>query len=197
MSLTDLTLDDALEAIGAKTPTPGGGAVASITAALGAALARMVVNYSLGKPKLAEHAELHAESLESLEAISKRALTLAAEDEAAYGRLNALWKLPEDDPQRRAGWADAVAGAIDAPRRVLALSVELLELLDRLPGRTTKLLASDLAIAAVLAEAATRSAAWNVRINLPLTDDADALGRETAERIDRARALCASIEGRV
>ena len=50
------TIGSALEAIAAKQPTPGGGAVASLTAALAAATARMVLHYSLGKPLLAEHA---------------------------------------------------------------------------------------------------------------------------------------------
>ena len=48
MSLPDASLLNLLESLAAKQPTPGGGAVASLTAAIGAALAQMVVNYSLG-----------------------------------------------------------------------------------------------------------------------------------------------------
>lgn len=43
MPLHDQTLEALLEAIGARTPSPGGGAVASITGALGAALGRMAI----------------------------------------------------------------------------------------------------------------------------------------------------------
>jgi formiminotetrahydrofolate cyclodeaminase len=58
--------------------------------------------------------------------------------------------------------------------------MEILRLARDLTGKTSAMLASDLAIAAVLAEAGARAAAWNVRINLPLLDDQAV--RETFER---------------
>jgi methenyltetrahydrofolate cyclohydrolase len=190
-----LTLAGLLDAIAAKTPAPGGGAVAPIVAALGAALARMVLRYSQGRKALAEHDALHADSLAALDALSSRLLDLAADDAAAYGRLSALMKLAEDDPQRIAQWSDAVDAAVAAPRAVLNECVSALGVFAQLPGRTSRMLASDLAIAAVLAEAAARSAAWNIRINLPLlTDGAAALEREAADAVDRAGSLCARIE---
>ena len=66
MTLDRLSVDELLAEIGAKSPTPGGGAVACVTAALAAALGRMVVNYSVGKPSLAEHDALHQAALEAL-----------------------------------------------------------------------------------------------------------------------------------
>lgn len=196
-SLGALTVAAAIDAVGAKTPTPGGGAVASVTGALSAALARMVVAYSVGKKKLAEHADLHGEALEQLGALARRALELADEDAAAYGRLNALWKLDEDDPARRAEWDDAVAGAIAAPEAILTACVEVLELVSHLLDKTSRMLRSDLAIAGILAEAGARSAAWNVRINLPqLTDEDEAERLEliVRGRLDHAAALAAQIE---
>ena len=53
MSFTPLTLDQFLDSVAAKTPAPGGGAVASAVGALSAALAGMVVSYSTGKKNLA------------------------------------------------------------------------------------------------------------------------------------------------
>ena len=180
MTLADQTVREFLEALAAKQPTPGGGAVASVTTAISAALGRMVVNYSLGKKSLAAHDALHQEAIASLAELGSRALRLADDDAAAYGRLNALWKLDKADPKRVAEFPQAVEQAIAAPHAVLHACMELLRLLDRLCGATNAMLASDLAIAAVLAEAGARSAAWNVRINLPLIED---LGvREVFER---------------
>ena len=122
--LAGRSLAELLEGLGSKSPAPGGGAVAPIVAALGAALARMVVAYSEGRKSLADHAPLHAEALERLSALGELALELAAADEVAYGRLNALWKLPEDDPARRDGFADAVRGAIDVPSRAVDLALD-------------------------------------------------------------------------
>lgn len=171
MTFADQSLREFLEALAAKQPTPGGGAVASVIMALGAALGRMVVNYSLGKKSLAAHEQLHQEAIASLTELGSRALQLAEDDAAAYGRLNALWRLDKADPKRVAEFPQAVEQAIAAPHAIMHACMELLRLLDRLRGATNAMLASDVAIAAVLADAGARSAAWNVRINLPLIED--------------------------
>ena len=93
MELKDHSVGELLDAIGAKVPTPGGGAVASLIGAIAAALAQMVVNYSKGKTSFAEHEALHREALTRLREFRERALALAEDDEEAYGVLNALWKL--------------------------------------------------------------------------------------------------------
>lgn len=173
--LGERTVAGLLEAIAAKTPVPGGGAVAALVGALGAALANMVVAYSAGRKSLAAHAALHEEAATALAALAESALALADADAEAYAALAELWKLPEDDPLRRDGWEDAVTAAIEAPRAVIEVAVSTFQWLERLADTTNPNLASDLAIAAVLAETAVRAAAWNVRINLPhVQDDRDA-----------------------
>jgi formiminotetrahydrofolate cyclodeaminase len=172
MAMADQSVREFVEAVAAKQPTPGGGAVASIVAALAAALGRMVVNYSIGRKSLAAHDALHQEALSSLRELTSRALELAEDDAKAYGRLNALWKLDERDPVRVQEMAGAVEAAIAAPHAVLHVCMETLRLLQQLCGTTNAMLASDLAMAAILAEAGARSAAWNVRINLPQLEDA-------------------------
>ncbi len=171
MNLENQSLHDFLNAVGEKSPTPGGGAVCSITAALGAALARMVVNYSLGKKSLAGHQNLLEESLPQLQQLQQQSLNLARADAEAYAQLNKLWKLDKNDPHRIEHWAAAVTAAIDAPRQVVSCMLDFLNKLKSLACCTNPHLASDLAIAAILADAATRSAAWNIRINLPLVSD--------------------------
>ena len=60
MTLDRLTVRELLSSVGSRSPTPGGGAAAAITAALAAAVGEMVVNLSRGKPALAAHDDLHA-----------------------------------------------------------------------------------------------------------------------------------------
>lgn len=197
MRLDDLTIRDLLTSIAAKTPTPGGGAVASITAALAAALAQMVVNYSVGKKSLAAYDAMHLAALKSLGALSNKALELAEVDALAYARLNELGKLARDDARRAREYGPALDAAIEAPRAVVHTSIEMLNLMRSLVGTTNPMLNSDLAIAAVLAEAAARCAAWNVHINLTLLESASR-GAEIEAAVQRdlqqAGLISASIE---
>lgn len=169
-----------LSAVGAKTPAPGGGAVASAVGALAAALAQMVVNYSIGKKNLLEQqGELQA-AIATLEKARTHLLDLAQQDASAYAVLNELQKLPPDDARRAREMAPAVERAVEVPWTVLLQSIELLKDFERLAPITNKFLRSDLGIAAVLAEATARSAAWNVRINatdLPLPRKGDVLAK--------------------
>ena len=196
-ALGSQTIGEFLTSLGAKTPAPGGGAVASVTAALAASIGSMVVRYSEGKKKLAEHADLHARAIEELGRAACRSLELAEEYARAYTALNALWRLDESDPERIEHWDAAVRDAIAAPQSVLESCLAMLALLRELAGRTNRFLDSDLAIAAILAEAGVRAAAWNVRINLPSVRDADEVDRlneEVSSGLDRAAMLCREIE---
>lgn len=155
-----------LEQVAAKTPAPGGGAVACSTGALSASLAQMVVNYSLGKKNLADHQPALALAAAKLERAREMYLELGEEDAAAYGLVNELQKLPETDSRRVAELPGALQAAADVPLAAMALSVDLLRMYQELVPKTNKFLHSDLGIATVLAEAANRSSAWNVAANM-------------------------------
>lgn len=167
-SMNDQTLSELLEAIAAKQPTPGGGAVAPIVGALASALAQMVVAYSAGKKQFAEHEPSLREAIGRLERGRAALLELAEEDASAYGVVNELMKLPKDDPRRCRDLPGDAELAAQAPLATLAGAVALLRLFESLAPITNRNLKSDLAIAAILAEASAQASAQNVRINLPL-----------------------------
>ncbi len=188
-----------LDDLAAKTPTPGGGAVASVVGALAGALAGMVVAYSVGKKSLAEHEPSLRDAAQRLGNARALLLALADEDAAAYAALNELMRLPETDPRRIAGEPDAVRAGVEAPMNTLAACVDLLRLFDRLPGITNRHLRSDLAIAAILADAGARAARWNVHINLASVKDEAQRERWRAQGESLCRAgagLLASVEAR-
>jgi formiminotetrahydrofolate cyclodeaminase len=186
-----------LEDLAVKSPTPGGGAVAALAAAIGAAQASMVIAYTEGKEKYAEHEELLRETGEDLERYRRDALQLAEDDKAAYEELSGWFRRDRQTVEDEHAHQAAVRRATEVPQRLLDRSVAMLELLELLCGRTNRMLASDLAIAAILGECAARSAAWNVRINLPQWSDAveraDAT-RDLARQLARAAKSCAAIE---
>ena len=193
---SDLNVGTFLEQLGAKTPAPGGGAAACMAGATAAALAHMVVAYSLGKKNLAEH-ELHLQQASAMLTRARQMmLRLADEDAAVYAVVNELQKLPETDARRIAEFPDAAKAAVDVPRAALALCMDMLRLIESLCGKSNKFLRSDLAIAAVLAEAAARSAWWNVHINLPMLADEAERERIAAEG-ERACAMAGKIRAGV
>jgi len=164
-SFADMRFADFLSAVAAKSPAPGGGAVASASGALASALAQMVVSYSIGKKDLLEQQEELRLAATKLERARALFLQLADEDAAAYSQLNALQKLPLGDARRAAELPDAQRLAVQVPQSVAATAIDLLRLFEQLSLISNRYLRSDLGIAADLAEATVRAALWNVRIN--------------------------------
>lgn len=169
--ISEQTFGELLSAVGSRTPSPGGGAVASACGALAAALAKMVVAYSLGKKSLAEHQPALERADGALERTIDMLVQLAQEDAEAYALVNELGRLPEGDPRRAQEYSAAVEAAVQAPRSVLGVCCDLLRMLESLTTTSNRHLRSDLAIAAILAEAAGKSAWWNVCVNLDLLSD--------------------------
>lgn len=201
-ALGAMKVEELLAATAAKTPTPGGGAVAGATGALACAVGGMVVSYSVGKKDLAQHRERLEKAGADLASWRGEFLSLADADAEAYGRLNALQKAGAGgmggaggvgDATRAAEMAAAIEGALGVPVRCLRLSVEVVRQCLELAPITNRHLRSDLAIAGVLGEAAARASLWNVRVNLPLVEDPSrrtAVGRECEALATRAAELC-------
>jgi len=197
MELGTQSIHEFLASLASKEPTPGGGTVAGLLAALSTSLGQMVLAYTEGKKKYAEHETLHNDCISFLEASSAEALVLAEEDATAYKALNALWKLDRDDSARIASWNDALQNAIEVPLRTMELSERVLVTLQTLVRKTNAMLASDLVIAAILAEAAARAARLNVEINVRQMEEGDArnaLQEKTTSILRACKTTCKSIE---
>ena len=78
------SISDFLSAAAAKQPTPGGGAVAALAGALAAAMAEMVLNYSVAKKDLLQFSESNKAALHELSTARQLLLDLLVEDQAAY-----------------------------------------------------------------------------------------------------------------
>ena len=185
------TIESFLHDLASKSPAPGGGAATPMCAAIGAALANMVVAFSVGKKSLAEHRPALEAARERLTAAAAGFTALADDDAAAYARLNALQRLPENDPGR-ADLPDATRAASAVPTRTITLCVETLDLCASLAPISNEHLLSDLAIAAVMLEACARAARWLVLANAD--GDMAALG-EVDAMLSRASELRTRVEG--
>jgi len=77
------TIAEFVAATAAKQPVPGGGSVAALVGALGAALGEMVVNYSIGKKYLEPFADELTAALAELTRARSVMLQLMNEDQLA------------------------------------------------------------------------------------------------------------------
>ncbi len=163
-------LQDYMKAIASPAPAPGGGSVAAVCGALGAALARMVANIALGKEDYKSvHKELRRISAEG-EALQRRLLDLAEEDTRAYwGVMKALQKskaTPAQKERRREAIQLALKKASDVPVETMEKCVAVLELSKKVLEKGSKEAFTDAGSAALVAHAALEAAGLNVKVNL-------------------------------
>jgi formiminotetrahydrofolate cyclodeaminase len=154
--------------LAARQPTPGGGAVAGLSAALGASLLAMVANYTTGN----RYADVEDEMLgyvSELEVLRTRALHAMRDDEVAFGAVGTAYGMPrETDEEKRVrsgAIQSALTGAVVPPRTVAAICGRLAEIATDLAQKGNKNLLSDVAVGAACTRAALDGAIVNVVIN--------------------------------
>jgi formiminotetrahydrofolate cyclodeaminase len=188
-----------LDATAARQPTPGGGSIAALAGALSASIGEMVINYSLGKKGL----EAYAVELKPVLAEMHRArlllLGLMVEDQAAYEAAVAARKLPADSPERAAAYPAALLASIRVPQAMVATSLAVLEMCDRIINFVNFHLLSDLAVCSDLAMATARCAVYNVRVNLADLGPAERqqIESNTTQLLSRAASIIQRVSPRI
>jgi formiminotetrahydrofolate cyclodeaminase len=171
----DLTLAEFVDRLASPEPIPGGGSAAAVAASLGAALVSMVASLSIGREKYAQHAANLQDVAATGRELSHRLLELAEQDALAYTRYLAALKRPKDSAEERAVRSveigDAARRAAEVPLETLRACLGVAAAAERIAGRSNVNAASDLGVAALLADAAAHAAAANVLVNLPAVDD--------------------------
>ena len=161
------------ELLAEKLPTPGGGGAAAYVGALSAALCSMVGNFTLGKKKYAEFEEDVKEILLKAERLRLRLLSLVDEDAQAFSPLAEAYALPKDAPGRDEILEKALLNACEAPLEMMRRCAEVVDLLEEMLTKGSRLLISDVGCGALMARAAIESAAVNVFVNTRLLKDTD------------------------
>src|SRR5262249_11170887 len=120
--------------------------------------------------------------------LAAQLLDLADQDADAYAGFAAALKLPKEtetqQEARRAAMRAAARVASDIPMETLEACLRVVAAAESLAGRCNTNAASDIGVAALLAEAAAHGAAANVLVNLPSVGD-DAYAAEMTDRVKR------------
>jgi formiminotetrahydrofolate cyclodeaminase len=113
--------------------------------------------------------------LAQTEALRARLIDLVEEDIAAYYKLSSAYKMPRDTDEEKVTRSAAIQAALhDATQPPMAIAeacVEVLRLSKPMAEIGNVNAVSDAGVAALLAEAALRSAALNILINLGAIKD--------------------------
>lgn len=193
--LVDLSTRDLVARLATSDPVPGGGSAAALAGAMGAALVRMVVELTTGRPAAEAHESELTEVAIAAAQFQSELLSLADADAAAYAAVVAARRLPKDGERereaRRVQLDAALREAIRIPLATARAAAEVLALAERLVPIGNRNAISDVGVAALMAVTALRGAALNVEINLPYLDDR--LGSEAASELG---ALMASVDAR-
>ena len=170
MKLVEQRVIDFVAVTASKEPTPGGGAIAALTAAKGAALAEMVANLTFGK-KGYEAVQSEMEALQAkAQAIRERMLELSQADADVFNIFMNALGLPKNTDEekaiRTAAIQQAYKDAAMVPFEIGELANQIFDLAELASQKGNQNLITDGIIAAINARAAVKAAFLNVRINL-------------------------------
>ncbi|MCG6950173.1 MAG: glutamate formimidoyltransferase [Acidobacteria bacterium] len=196
--LASMTLQEFADETSRDSAAPGGGSVAALAGALGAALAAMVANLPHPKSDFAEVREELEEVAIKAQTLKQKLLDAIDEDTWSFQALMEANRVT--GPEKKTAVREATLGAARVPLEVAEACPEIAELCAQSRNLGMEASASDAGVGAGMARAAALGAAMNVRINLvDMADDPDA--KTMLERADKAvratRRIAADVEAEV
>jgi glutamate formiminotransferase/formiminotetrahydrofolate cyclodeaminase len=196
--LASMTLQEFADETSRDSAAPGGGSVAALAGALGAALGAMVANLAHPKSAFAKvQGELEEVAVQA-QALKQKMLDAIDADTWAFQALMAANKV--SGPEKENAVREATLGAARVPLEVAESCPEIVELCARAKELGMKASASDAGVGAGMARAAALGAAMNVRINLqdmPDDPDAKAMLDRADEAVRNTRQQAAAVEADV
>ena len=170
MKLADLKVTEFADLVASDAPAPGGGSVASLYGAIGAALTAMVGGLTQGRKKYAEYAEHAAEVQAKASDLQQRLIDVMDRDTDAFNVVSAAFGMPKDTDEQKAARSAAIQeglkGCTKTPMEMMELCDETLTLASSMLGRFNDTCASDLGVALLSLKAGIQGAWLNVLINV-------------------------------
>ena len=155
------------EALASSDPTPGGGAAAAMTGAMGCALARMAVGTTLKRKATPEELRPRlTQSLKRLTAFKSELKSYIQQDGEAYAAYLTAKKLPKDAPAREQAVQDALLFAARVPADAASAAMHCLREIDSIKNDVADIILSDVYCARHLLQACIKCSVESIRANL-------------------------------
>lgn len=187
---------DFLVVLSSDAPVPGGGGASAAVGAFSSALGMMVANLTIGKKKYADVEEEIIEVKEQLQNLQKELIDLTDKDAEAFEPLSKAYGLPKDTPEQKEEkervMEKALYEASIVPLQIMKTVAKVMELLETLGEKGSKIAISDVGVAVLFARAALEGASLNIYINTRLMKDreqAERLNKESDDMIEEARRM--------
>ena len=202
MIFTDKSCREFVEAAASSQPIPGGGSVAALVGALGAALSTMVASLTLSSKKyIAVEAEMER-NIQEIYKIQEDLIDLVQKDIDNFEPLAKLYKMKSKDPEEKEKIREAKQKALYeaclVPMEIIKKCGRAIEISQEFAVKGNKIVIADSGSSAVLCKAAMQAASFNIYINTNMMKDKELAHRingETAQRIVYYGALADSVFG--
>lgn len=180
----DRRVGEWVDGLASKAPVPGGGGASALGGALGAALGQMVVHLTIGKKRYADVEEEMEKNLTELNRLGEEFLRLADRDGEVFAPLAEAYSMPSETREQREEkervMEERLLAASLVPLEMMEKALLVINILEFLGEKGSRMAISDVGVAAQFAKAALTGAAMNVYINTKVMKN-----REKAEELNR------------
>ncbi len=191
---------DFVDEVSRDSPAPGGGSVAALSGALGAALGTMVANLSTSKAGFEDKKEKLAEISKKGQITKDKLIKAIDEDTTAFDKVIKAMRMPKDTEKEKEirgkemqkGYQSATLvplKTVEDCRNALQICLDISEIMDE--G-----MASDVGSGALMANAGAISAAYNVRINIKSITD-NQFSNNTEKKLAELLSDCEKLLGKI
>lgn len=173
--MKDLKLIEFVEKTASSDPVPGGGSIAAVSGTLGASLAEMVANLTVGKKKYENVENVMIEIAEEAKEIRNTLLDYIEKDSQAFNRVMAAFKLPKETDEEKSTRKETIQSrlkkAAEIPFEIAEKSFKIMDLAETVVEKGNTNAVTDGLVAAMMSRTAVLSAILNVKINLESIKD--------------------------
>jgi glutamate formiminotransferase/formiminotetrahydrofolate cyclodeaminase len=169
--LVTMKTAELVQEVSRETPAPGGGSIAALAGSLGAALASMVSNLTIGKKGYEQHHKELILLAEQAQLVKDQLLKSVDDDTDAFNAYLQARRLPQNSPEEKKIREEAIQNglkeAVMVPLNTAQLSMEALKIARRVVEIGNRNSVTDAGVGAQIAFSGVRGGIFNVLINLP------------------------------